>query len=41
MMMILYVPFAVVLLSRTILTVARIPIEYRELKIENYVLDQV
>lgn len=37
---ILYFPAAVALMSKTILAVSMIPSEYRQLKLEEYVLDQ-
>ena len=35
-----YIPIAVALMSKTIMTIAIIPMEYRHLKLEAYVLDQ-
>lgn len=37
---IVYIPIAVALMSRAIMTIALIPMEYRRLKLEAYVLDQ-
>jgi hypothetical protein len=37
---IVYIPIAVALMSKTIMTIAIIPMEYRHLKLEAYVLDQ-
>lgn len=37
---IIYIPFAVGLMSKTIMTVALIPAEFRQLKLESFVLDQ-
>ena len=35
-----YLPFAVVLTSKMIMDIASIPIDYRQMRLENYVLDQ-
>lgn len=35
-----YIPIAVALMSKTIMSIALIPMEYRQLKLEAYVLDQ-
>ena len=37
---IVYIPIAVTLMSRAIMSIALIPMEYRRLKLETYVLDQ-
>lgn len=37
---IVYIPIAVALMSKTIMSIALIPMEYRHLKLEAYVLDQ-
>ena len=37
---IIYIPIAVALMSKTIMSIALIPMEYRHLKLEAYVLDQ-
>lgn len=37
---VVYIPIAVALMSKTVMSIALIPMEYRHLKLETYVLDQ-